>query len=315
MGGGSGTGGAGGVDPAGGAGGQPPARTLNVTAPSAVYKHQFKPTSADALSTKQNDMQYAALDTTRPMLGAKLLVDVGHGLPELVDFFVHTGFHVLAIDFMGVGEVPDIIAAGAQNPDEYGNIRLEAFEGKDHTQLIDIDYHNSFEGHLIEGLKYLQEQYPQEDWAYYLNPDGSVRYDDVILTGQSHGSSSVARFGMVRSIYRIVSTSGPRDNSCAGDPNCAGGVIATWFKEVTTSKTPIDRFYAMAGTMDAEFPDITFAMERLGYVGQQTDVLKVAAPYGGSHRLTAVDGHVRFCTDAKYAAACNYMFAVPLANQ
>jgi hypothetical protein len=249
------------------------------------------------------------------MLGAKLLIDVGHGQPELIDWFVRTGFHVLALDFMGVNEVPDIIAAGAMNPDNYGNIRLEAFDGVDRTPIISIDRANSFEGHLVDGLKYLQMQYPEEDWGYYLNQDGTPRYSDVILTGQSHGASSVARFGMVRRIYRIVSTSGPRDNSCGTDAACTGGVIASWFKEVATSATPIDRFYAIAGTMDSEYGDIMFAMNRLGYLGQPTNVLQVAAPYGMSHRLIAVDGHVRFCNDVKYRAACNYMFAVPAPNQ
>ncbi len=296
-------------------GDQLPWRKLNVTVAPGNYKHTFKPTAADPLSTMINELQYSALDTTRPVLGGKLLVDIAHGQPELVDFFAHTGFHVLAIDFMGVNEVPDVIAAGAANPDNYGNIRLEALEGVDHTPLISVDYHNSFEGHLIEGLKYMQKTYPEEDWGYYLNQDGTVRYSDVILTGQSHGATSVVLFGVVRRIYRVVSTSGPRDNSCGNDPACTNGVIATWFKEMATSKTPIDRFYAIAGTMDSEYPDIMFAMNKLGYIGQPTNVLQVASHYGGSHRLIADDGHVRFCTDVKYKAACNYMFAVPAQNQ
>jgi hypothetical protein len=284
-----------------------------VTVAPGLYRHSFAPTVADPLSLLQNSTQASGLDTTRPMLVGKLLVDVGHGLGELLPFFLHGGFHVLALDFAGVGEVPDIIAAGTANPDDFGNIRLEAFEGVDHTPLIDIDYHNSLEGHLIEGLKYLQRQFPEEDWGYYLNQDGTVRYSDVILSGQSHGASSVARFGMVRRLYRIVSSSGPRDNTCGTDPACAGGVIATWFSEVP--KTPIDRFYAITGTLDPQYPEILFAMNRIGYVGQPTNVLEVPSPYGGSHRLFAVDGHVRFCSDVKYTAACNYMFGVPPQNQ
>jgi hypothetical protein len=294
-------------------GDQQPWRALNVVVPPGIYKHQWKPSDADPMCVQQNATQYSGLNTTRPMIVGKLLVDLGFNQGELLDYFLHGGFHVLALDFAGVNEVPDIVVAGTQNPDEFGNIRLEALEGVDHTPLININYHDSLEGHLIEGLKYLQKQYPDEDWGYYLNQDGSVRYSDVILTGLSHGATSAARFGMVRRLDRVVSSSGPRDNTCGTDPACATGVIATWFKEIP--KTPIDRFYGITGTLDIQYPEILFAMERLGYVGSPTNVLQVPSPYGGSHRLFAVEGHARFCNDVKYAAACNYMFGVPAANQ
>jgi len=220
---------------------------------------------------------------------------------------------VLALDFAGVNEVPDVVAAGMMNPDNYGNIRLESIEGVDHTPLININYHDSLEGHLIEGLKFLHAQYPEEDWGYYLNQDGTVRYSDVIITGLSHGATSAAFFGMVRRVWRAVSSSGPRDNTCGTDPACAGGVVATWLKG--TPKTPIDRFYGITGSQDVQYPEILYAMERLGYVGKPVNVQQVAAPYNDSHRLTSNDGHARFCNDARYAAACNYMFGVPAQNQ
>jgi hypothetical protein len=314
-----GTGGTGGAAQAGAGGSAPtdgdqmPWRPLAVTAPAAVYHHSWVPKTADPMCVQQNEMQAAGLNTTRPKLVGKLLVDLGYNRGELLDFFVKGGFHVLALDFMGADEVPDIVLAGAKDPNSYGDIRLEALEGKDHTPLIDINYHDSLEGHLIEGLKYLADQYPAEDWGYYLNQDGSVRYSDVIITGLSHGATSAARFGMVRRLYRVVSTSGPRDNTCGTDPTCATGVVATWLKEVP--KTPIDRFYAIIGSMDEQYPEDLYTMEKLGYVGMPTSVQQNASPYAGSHRLTAVAGHARFCNEAAYAAACNYMFGVPAENQ
>jgi len=294
-------------------GDQQPWRPINVTAPPGTYKHSFRPHDADAMAVQQNDVQSCGLNTTRPVLAGKLLVDIGFNRGELLDYFLHGGFHVLALDFAGVDEVPDVVVAGMQSPDNYGNIRLEAIEGVDHTPLININYHDSLEGHLVEGLKYLHAQYPAEDWGYYLNQDGTVRYSDVIITGLSHGATSAAFFGMVRRVGRAVSSSGPRDNTCGTDPACAAGVVATWLKD--KPKTPIDRFYGITGSQDEQYPEILYSMEKLGYVGKPVNVLQVASPYNGSHRLTNTDGHARYCNEAKYAAACNYMFGVPLQDQ
>jgi hypothetical protein len=67
--------------------------------------------------------------------------------------------------------------------------------------------------------------------------------------------------------------------------------------------------------MDDQYPEILYAMDHIGYVGQPVDVGQVAPPYDGSHRLTAVAGHIPFCGDPQYDDACNYMFGVPPENQ
>jgi hypothetical protein len=243
-------------------------------------------------------------------------VDLGYNRGERLDYFVSRGFHFIAIDFAGVNEIGDIVAFGEEDPDAFGDVRLEALEGVDHTPHIDVSYANSAEGHLTEGLKYLHANFPGEDWGYYLNEDGTVRYSDVIVTGLSHGATSIVRFAMQRRFWRVVSSSGPRDNTCGSstedqstfDPGCATGVIASWLYE--TPLTPIDRLYALTGTNDGQHGDILFTMETIGYIGAPVDVNGASPPYGGSHRLIAEAGHERFCNNAQYEAACDYMFGV-----
>jgi hypothetical protein len=164
------------------------------------------------------------------------------------------------------------------------------------------------------GLAYLHTYFPEQDWGYYLNQDGSVRWSDVIVTGRSHGASSTPRFAKVRRLWRAVSRSGPRDNTCGTDATCADGIVATWFDE--DSKTPIDRYFSLSGEMDPQFPEIQYALEALGYLGEPVDVDQVAAPYGGSHRLSTNAGHMGFCNEgAQWDEACNYLFGVPPQNQ
>jgi hypothetical protein len=264
----------------------------------------------DPVAGPQNNMQPVGLDTRVPLVG-KLVVELGYNGGGYYGWLVQRGYHVFGVDFAGVEEVPDVVG---QSADFYGDVRLEALEGVDHTDAIAINYHDSMEGHVTYGLKYLRDQFPDEDWGYYLNRDDSVRWSDVIITGLSHGATSAARWGMVRRLFRVVSSSGPRDNTCGVDPNCATGVIATWLGE--TPKTPIDRFYSISGMQDPQYPEILYAMGQLGYVGEPVNVQQIAPPYNGSHRLITEVGHQRFCGEGdQWDDACNYMFGVPEANR
>src|SRR5260370_33002480 len=64
------------------------------------------------------------------------------------------------------------------------------------------------------GLAWLQKNYPTEAWGYFLAADGSVRSQDVIFTGQSHGGSSCAYYAYLGGASRSVSSSVPSDNRC-----------------------------------------------------------------------------------------------------
>lgn len=162
-------------------------------------------------------------------------------------------------------------------------------------------------------LEYLHTSYPDEDWGYFLQQDGSVRWSDVIFTGVSHGASNSARFAALVRASRVVSVAGPRDNLCQNmdSANC-GGDVATWLSE--TLKTPIDRFFGITGVKDDQHLQHLFSMQKLGYVGEPTSVDGAQAPYGGSHRLVHAGGHDDVCANQAYRDVCNYAFGVPSEN-
>jgi hypothetical protein len=317
----AGTSGAGGVSVGGAtvAGDTPPPRPLNVTASALRHEHTFRTKGADPTVTFNDNTEIAVVDNrATTMMGKLVLPFQGEGTTAGTmgaggEFAAHRGFHVLAI---AAFQNYNIVIGDANF---YGDARKEVFEGIEYTHTGDFANINMTPADGVEqrtqkALQYLDKMFPTEDWGYYLNADGSVRWSDVIFEGMSHGASNAARFAMLVRASRVVSVSGPRDNVCTSlnATNC-GGVIGNWLYEVP--QTPIDRFYALTGVTDSQHLQHLFAMQLLKYVGQAVNVIGAQPPYGGSHRLNASAGHVDYCSQASYKAACNYMFGVPTENQ
>jgi len=294
-------------------------RPLNVSAPKSRHQVTFRAKDADSTVSFNDNSEVAVIDNRATTLLGKLVLQFGGvgtndgTLGGGGEFCARRGFHVLGI---AAFQDYDILSFGAAF---FGDARREVFEGKEYTRLgafanIQITPAGGVAQRTQKALAYLHAKYPDQDWGYYLQADGSVRWSDVIFTGFSHGGSNAARFAMLVRASRVVSASSPRENLCVrSDPNNCGGVVATWLNE--TPKTPIDRFFALSGTTDDQHLQQLFAMEALGYSGKPTSIDGATPPFGDSHRLTTKAPHTDFCADARYAAACNYMFGVPPENQ
>jgi hypothetical protein len=287
-----GSGGSSGLAGAAATSGDTPApRPLNVLAPPAEYVHAV------------NDRP-AAINTAVPTLMGKLIVNLDGGLYQ---FGLKRGFHVTAVDL-------PICPIHYQSREHNGNCRLEVFDGVDRDPEIEITPEQSVSGVVAANLQALQATYPEEDWGYYLNTDGSVRWSDVGFTGHSHRAQSAARFAVAVRAYRAVSRSGPRDNECGFgaaqgdydandppyDPACPIESISAWLDE--EPQTPIERFFGFVGKADDQYGDILFTMERMGFAGEPVNITTATAPYDGSHRFYADTGHDGFDGEIYYDA-------------
>jgi hypothetical protein len=296
-----------------------PSRPLDVTATAARHEHSFKPSEADAEVSFNDQAQKSVFDNRAAKLVGKLVLPFGGvgttagTLGGAGEFCAKRGFHVLAI---AAYQDYDILLG---DPDFFGDARRQVFDGVQHTTKgafanIRMALADGVARRTQKALQYLAQKYPDEDWGYYLEKDGSVRWSDVIFTGMSHGASNAARFAMLVRASRVVSIAGPRDNLCTSlkEQGC-GGVVATWLGDEPL--TPRDRFFAITGKQDDQHTQHLFSMARLGYTGAPVEVMGARAPYGGSHRLVAAGGHAEFCGQAAYDEACNYAFDVPAENQ
>jgi hypothetical protein len=277
-----GTGGAGGAS-TGGAGGTggvvDPGPNVDVSDPQ-LYKTSFAADDADPEATKALGAQLAFLDTTADPRGLLVVYLHGAGAPPATcgsdshgTVLAGLGFHVLSPCYLSDYGV-------ANCNDDIEGCRLEAFEGVDHTSVIDVTPPNSAEQRITKGLLYLQQQIPQGDWTYFLDGD-KPKWSKIIISGISHGASSSAVIGKHRLVHRVVSLSGPLDSGQA------------WLKK--PSITPIDRFFAFTHTGDNQHQGHLQSFADLGLLGDPISVDGASPPYEGSHRLISsaptTDGH------------------------
>ena len=274
----------------------PPWRPLNVTAALSEHVHGK-----------------AGMDARAKSLG-KLVVDIGVNDGGYSSFLAKRGYHSIGAP-CGACAAPNLDAGR----DTVGDCRMGEFA--------------TTEASVKTTLNDLQTKFPEEDWGYFLNQDGSVRWSDVAITGISHGATTAAVAGRIGArMWRIVSRSGPRDNNCglgdgkctaplstpSYDANCQDADVAAWLDK--PSKTPMNRFYALVGMTDGQCGDIMFNMHRTQYIGVPTLFDTAGADLSGTNQFFAASaGHYDFLAApngvTNTPAALNIAFGIPPENQ
>ena len=265
-----------------------------------LYEVAFSPSDADATITIRDGEQLAALDTRVEPKGSLVVFLHGAGDPDTCGSSEHgrivasLGFHYLSPCYLsgyGVGNCGDDI----------GGCRLEAFEGVDHHDLIEVSPADSIEIRVVRALEYLNAENPAGDWAYFVEGD-APRWSEIIVAGISHGASTSGVVGMNRVVERVVAFSGPLDTDQA------------WL--MGTPATPIDRFYGFTSENDVRQHDGHLgAFDVLGLPGEPVVVEDVAAPFNRSHRLvTRQAGHSTVITgpeangDYEFQSVFEYLY-------
>jgi hypothetical protein len=257
----------------------------------------------------------AGLDTRAKMMLGKLVVDIGVNAGGYVSYLAKRGYHSIGAP-CGACAAPNL-GAGR---DTVGDCRLNT------------EFANTAKS-VKDALTSLQGQYPEEDWGYFLNADGSVRWSDVAITGMSHGATTAAVAGRLGArMWRVVSRAGPRDDTCGNnggvctmplstpsyDPNCMPAEIASWLDK--PSLTPIERFYGIDGITDVECGDIMFDMHYAKYPGVPTLFDMPGAVLTGTNQFfSTAGGHLDFLGAANKPmnteAVLDIAFGIPPENQ
>jgi hypothetical protein len=251
-------------------------------APAALIEHTVRPEAIDPRADKWLQDQLALLDPGAPRANKLVVYLVGlNNKPErgrdMGRELAKMGFHVVVPMYPNDYDIRTICAP-SKDPDDdcHGKIRLEAFEGVDHSPHLEVQPANSAEVRVARLLAHLQRQFPGEGWGAYLEGD-QPRWAQIVVAGHSHGASSAGLIGKVRRVDRVVMLSGPFDNR--------DGAPAPWTRRPPA--TPLDRTYGFSHAQEEQYPQHLKDWEamELGKLGPRVPVEGAAPPFARSHQL------------------------------
>jgi hypothetical protein len=229
---------------------------------------------------KPADIENATVDTRVAPQGKLVIWLMGYSAP-LFERINSYGIHAIRVHYAN-GWFGKFGKEPAPADDKFlGKIRLEAATGEDFSDQVNIPKPDGMQERALQFVKHLAKQNPQGKWDYFLTPDGNaLRWDRVIISGSSHGSTTAARFAIHQKVDRVVMFCGPRDQ------------YETW--QGLDSATPHNRFFGFSHVLDSGWSGGHYcrSWELLGLqaFGPLVDVDKTAAPFGHSRRLiTAAD--------------------------
>jgi hypothetical protein len=225
---------------------------------------------------KPADLQHAAVDTRVPWQGKLVIWLMGHN-QSLFDRVASYGYHGIQPHYSNgwfAGVTREQYEDGTGTA--IGKIRLEAATGEDHSPLVNIPKPDGMMERSLQFVKWLVKENPDGKWEQFLTADGSgLRWEKVIMSGISHGSTTAARFAMHQKVDRVVMFSGPRDNT------------ETW--QGGDSATPSNRFFGLSHILDggwvADHYCRSWQLLKMHHHGPIVNIDTSKPPYGNTRRL------------------------------
>lgn len=151
------------------------------------------------------------------------------------------GYHVISLRY------PNALSASAArfdaDADEFERFRMALVAGGT-SKHITIPRHESIEHRLIKLLQHLVATRPAEQWHQFLATDGSVRWENIAVAGQSQGGGHAALIALHHQVARVICTGAPKDFNLKLD------APAAWLTR--ESATPKSRFFAFNHLQDRQ---------------------------------------------------------------
>jgi hypothetical protein len=224
---------------------------------------------------KPADVENAAVDTRVKPQGKLVIWMMGASEP-LFERINSYGLHVLRVHYAN-GWFGKFGSAAPPDDDKFlGKIRLEAATGEDFSSVVDIPKPDGMMERARQFLIHLAKVNPQGRWDYFLTGDkNAIRWDRVIMSGSSHGSTTSARFAKYQKVDRVVMFCGPRDQ------------YETW--QGLPSATPANRFFGFSHVLDGGWTGDHYCRSwqliGLQEFGPIVNVDQAKAPFGNTRRL------------------------------
>lgn len=231
---------------------------------------------------KPADEENASVDTRVAPQGKLVIWLMGHN-GNLFERLNNYGLHAIQVHYANgwfgkFGKEPT-----PADVNFIGDIRLEAATGEDFSPTVSIPKPDGMMERAYQFVKHLAKENPQGRWDHFISDDGKgIRWDRVIISGSSHGSTTAARFAKHQKVDRVVMLCGPRDQ------------YQTW--QGLPSATPANRFFGFSHVLDGGWSGDHYcrSWQLLGLAefGPIVNVDQSKPPYGNTRRLIT-DGDVQ----------------------
>ncbi len=223
---------------------------------------------------KVQDLEHAVVDTRVKPRGKLVIWLMGYN-GQLFDRLSSYGLHAIQVHYANRW-FSKICKEQPVGETCRGNVRLEAATGENFSDQVDIPQPDGMKERALQFVKWLAKNNPQGKWDYYLTPDGNdLRWDDVIMAGSSHGSTTAARFAKHQKVGRVVMFCGPRDQ------------LQNW--QALPSATPANRYFGFSHVLDggwtADHYCRSWELIGLHEYGPIVDVDQVSFPFENTRRL------------------------------
>ena len=220
------------------------------------------------------DVQQASVDTRVKPRGKLVIWLMGHN-QRLFDRVNSYGLHAIRVHYANRWFS---ICCQAKPVSEHcrGNIRLEAATGEDFSDEVNIPKPDGMMERAYQFVKWLSKEHPRGQWKYFLTADGNgLRWEDVIVSGSSHGSTTASRFAKHQKVSRVVAFCGPRDQ------------YQSW--QSLPSATPDNRYFAFSHVLDggwtADHYCRSWELMGLHQFGPIVNVDQTKSPFHNTRRL------------------------------
>ncbi|MCF6311421.1 MAG: SGNH/GDSL hydrolase family protein [Verrucomicrobiales bacterium] len=234
---------------------------------------------------KPQDLQNAMVDTSIAPRGKLVIWMMGHNsrlFERLADYGLHAVQIAYAKQWFGKVCLEKPVGEHCR-----GNVRIEAATGEDFSKDVAIAKPDGMMERARQFVTWLAKENPQGGWDYFLTADGKdLRWQDVIMAGSSHGSTTSARFAKYKKVSRVVMLCGPRDQH------------QVWQK--LPSATPENRYFGFSHVLDGGWTGDHYcrSWELIGMnkFGPIVNVDQSKPPFENSRRLITdfdVKGNVR----------------------
>jgi hypothetical protein len=209
----------------------------------------------------------------------------GRGPAGFANLAADLGYHVVSV--MYPDDIPATACAGDSDPKSFENFRMAIIQGghakyQDGRKELNIAPADSIENRLAKLLAHLQKIRPRENWAQFLNTDGSPKWETIAIAGQSQGGGHAALIGIKHKVARVICFGAPKDFSRKLK------APAAWYS--LPSATPKDRFFAFNHHQDPKgctTEELVMNQKALGLTafGPIAEVDHEPPPYHHAHML------------------------------